>query len=194
MRTSFTALAAAAALATLSLGSAHAESANYAIDPTHTFATFEIGHFGASVNRGRFDKKEGTVQFDRAGKTGKVELTIDVTSINTGTEAFNKHLQSPDLFNAAQYPTMKFVADKFAFNGDNVSEVAGTLTLLGKTNPVVLKANQFNCYQNPMLKREVCGGDFEATIDRTQWGMNFGLAYGFSKNVRLVVQVEAVKQ
>ena len=194
MRTSFTALAAAAVLATLSLGSAHAESANYAIDPTHTFATFEIGHFGASVNRGRFDKKEGTVQFDRAGKTGKVELTIDVTSINTGTEAFNKHLQSPDLFNAAQYPTMKFVADKFSFNGDNVSEVAGTLTLLGKTNPVVLKANQFNCYQNPMLKREVCGGDFEATIDRTQWGMNFGLAYGFSKNVRLVVQVEAVKQ
>ncbi|OGB31741.1 MAG: hypothetical protein A3F78_02615 [Burkholderiales bacterium RIFCSPLOWO2_12_FULL_61_40] len=194
MRTSFTALAAAAALATLSLGSAHAESASYAIDPTHTFATFEIGHFGASVNRGRFDKKEGSVQFDRAGKTGKVELTIDVTSINTGTEAFNKHLQSPDLFNAAQFPTMKFVADKFSFNGDNVSEVAGTLTLLGKTNPVVLKANQFNCYQSPMLKREVCGGDFEATIDRTQWGMNFGLAYGFSKNVRLVVQVEAVKQ
>ncbi|MDP3654725.1 MAG: YceI family protein [Rhodoferax sp.] len=194
MRTSFTALAAAATLATLSLGSAHAESANYAVDPTHTFATFELGHFGASVNRGRFDKKEGSVQFDRAGKTGKVELTIDVTSINTGTEAFNKHLQSPDLFNAAQYPTMKFVADKFSFNGDNVSEVAGTLTLLGKTNPVVLKANQFNCYQNPMLKREVCGGDFEATIDRTQWGMNFGLAYGFAKNVRLVVQVEAVKQ
>ncbi len=194
MRTSFIALAAAATLATLAVGTAHAELASYAIDPTHTYATFEINHFGASVNRGRFDKKEGTVQFDRAGKAGKVELTIDTTSINTGTEAFNKHLQSPDFFNSAKYPTMKFVADKFSFNGDNVSEVSGTLTLLGKTNPVVLKANQFNCYQNPMLKREVCGGDFETTIDRTQWGMDFGLAYGFSKNVRLVVQVEAVKQ
>lgn len=187
-------LYALAVLATMAAGSAQAESATYAVDPTHTFATFEISHFGAAVNRGRFDKKEGTVQFDRAGKTGKVELTIDMTSINTGTDAFNKHLQSAELFNAATYPTAKFVADKFSFNGDKVSEVAGTLTMLGKTNAVVLKANQFNCYQNPMLKREVCGGDFETTIDRTQWGVDYGLAWGFPKSVRLVVQIEAVKQ
>ena len=191
MRTSFLALAAAAALVT---GLAQAESASYAIDPTHTFVTFEINHFGASVNRGRFDKKEGTVQFDRAGKTGKVEISFDATSINSGTPAFDKHLQSADLFNAAQHPKITFVSDKFSFNGDKVSEVSGQLTLLGKTAPVTLKANQFNCYQSPMLKREVCGGDFEATIDRTQWGMNYGVDWGFAKNVRLVVQVEAVKQ
>lgn len=191
MRTSFIALAAAAALVT---GLAQAESASYAIDPTHTFVTFEINHFGASVNRGRFDKKEGTVQFDRAGKTGKVEISFDATSINSGTPAFDKHLQSADLFNAVQHPKITFVSDKFSFNGDKVSEVSGQLTLLGKTGPVTLKANQFNCYQSPMLKREVCGGDFEATIDRTQWGMNYGVDWGFAKNVRLVVQVEAVKQ
>ncbi|MDP2770619.1 MAG: YceI family protein, partial [Giesbergeria sp.] len=172
MRTSFIALAAAAALVT---GLAQAESATYAVDPTHTFVTFEISHFGASVNRGRFDKKEGTVQFDRAGKTGKVEISFDATSINSGTPAFDKHLQSADLFNAAQHPKITFVSDKFSFNGDKVSEVSGQLTLLGKTGPVTLKANQFACYQSPMLKREVCGGDFEATIDRTQWGMNYGV-------------------
>ena len=65
---------------------------------------------------------------------------------------------------------------------------------LGKTAPVTLKATQFNCYDSPMLKREVCGGDFETTIDRTQWGMNYGVEWGFPKNVRLVVQIEAVKQ
>jgi len=182
------------AAATLLAGAAQAQTASYAIDPTHTFATFEISHFGASVNRGRFDKKEGSVQFDKAGKSGKVELTIDVTSINTGTAAFDKHLQSADLFDAAKHPTAKFVADKFSFNGDKVTEVAGTLTLLGKTNPVTLKANQFNCYQSPMLKREVCGGDFETVIDRTAYGMNYGVDWGFPKNVRIVVQVEAVKQ
>ena len=191
MRTSFIALAAAATLAT---GIAHAEMANYAIDPTHTFVTFEISHFGASVNRGRFDKKEGSVQLDKAAKAGKVEISFDTTSINSGTPAFDKHLQSADLFNAAQHPKITFVSDKFSFNGDKVSEVSGQLTLLGKTGPVTLKANQFNCYQSPMLKREVCGGDFEATIDRTQWGMNYGVDWGFAKNVRLVVQVEAVKQ
>jgi len=134
------------------------------------------------------------VQFDRAGKTGKVEITVDTTSINSGTPAFDKHLQSPDIFNAAKYPTIKFVSDKFSFNGDKVSEVAGQLTLLDKTLPVTLKATQFNCYQSPMLKREVCGGDFEATIDRTQWGLDYGVQYGFPKNVRLVVQIEAIKQ
>ena len=191
MRTSFIALAAAAALVT---GVAQAESASYTIDPTHTFVTFEINHFGASVNRVRFDKKEGTVQFDRAGKAGKVEISFDATSINSGTPAFDKHLQSADLFNAAQHPKITFVSDKFSFNGDKVSEVSGQLTLLGKTGPVTLKANQFNCYQSPMLKREVCGGDFEATIDRTAFGVDYGVQYGFPKTVRIVAQIEAVKQ
>ena len=194
MRHSFRALAAAATLAALSMGTAQAQSATYVLDPTHTFVTFEIGHFGTSTNRGRFDKKEGTVQFDRAGKTGKVDLTIDATSISTGTPPFDKHLQSADLFNAAKFPTIQFSADQFRFSGDKVSEVAGKLTLLGQTHPVTLKANTFNCYQSPMLKREVCGGDFEATIDRTQWGVNYGVDWGFAKNVRLVLQLEAVKQ
>ncbi|KAH1281691.1 hypothetical protein KXX11_004173, partial [Aspergillus fumigatus] len=98
-----------------------------------------------------------------------------------------------DLFNVAQFPTFKFVGDKFTFDGDKVTSVAGELTLLGKTLPVTLKANQFNCYQSPMLKREVCGGDFETTIDRTQWGMNYGIDWGFPKNVHILAQVEAVK-
>jgi len=192
MRKSLFSLAAVAMLAT---GAAQAAPAAYAIDPSHTFVSFEIGHFGTSTNRGRFDKKSGEIQFDRAGKAGKVDLTIDMTSINTGFAPFEKHLQSAELFDVAKFPTAKFVADKFSFNGDKVSEVAGTLTLMGKTQPVTLKANQFNCYESPMLnKREVCGGDFEATIDRTAFGLNYGIDWGFPKNVRLVVQVEAIKQ
>lgn len=188
MRRTLTALAAVALLA----GTAHA--ADYAIDPTHTFVTFEIGHFGTSTNRGRFDRKEGMVQFDRAAKTGKVDITIDVASVNTGTAAFDKHLQSADLFNVAQHPKARFVSERFVFNGDKVAEVTGQLTLMGKTQPVTLKATQFNCYDNPIVKREVCGGDFETTIDRTAYGINYGVDWGFPKAVRLVIQVEAVKQ
>jgi polyisoprenoid-binding protein YceI len=183
----------AAALA-VTAAAAQAESVTYAFDPTHTFVAFEIGHFGTSTNRGRFDKKQGTVQLDKAAKTGKLDVTIDTTSINTGTEPFNKHLQSKDLLNAGEFPTAKFTSDKFSFSGDKVSEVAGQLTLLGKTLPVTLKASNFNCYESPMLKREVCGGDFETTIKRSDWGVIYGLNYGFPDNVRLVVQVEAIKQ
>ena len=188
MRKSLTLIAAAL----LSAGAAQA--ATYTIDPTHTFATFEISHFGASVNRARFDKKEGTIEFDRAAKTGKVDVSLDMTSVNSGTAAFDKHLQSADIFNAAQFPKARFVSNKFVFNGDKVSEVQGQLTLLGKTQPVSFKANQFNCFESPVFKREVCGGDFEATIDRSAFGVNYGIDWGFPKNVRIVLQVEAVKQ
>ena len=77
MRKSLFSLLAVAAATALTAGAAQA--APYAIDPTHTFVTFEISHFGASTNRGRFDKKQGTVAFDRAAKTGKVDITIDTT-------------------------------------------------------------------------------------------------------------------
>jgi polyisoprenoid-binding protein YceI len=189
MKTKVVVLALAAVAA-----AAGAQANTYAIDPSHTFVTFEVPHFATSTNRGRFDRKEGMVEFDRATKVGKVELTIDTTSINTGTPSFDKHLKSKDFFNAEEFPSAKFVAEKFAFNGDKVAEVAGTLTLLGKTQPVVLKANNFNCYTNPLLRREVCGGDFETTIARSQFGMNWGLNMGFSDQVRLLVQVEAIRQ
>jgi len=183
---------AAALLAAATLS--QAAPATYAIDPTHTFVTYEIGHFGTSTNRGRFDKKEGTVQFDKAAKAGKVDITFEIGSVNTGVAPMNKHLLGDDFFSADKFPTATFVGDKFSFNGEKVTEVAGQLTMKGKTAPVTLKALAFNCYDSPMLKREVCGGDFEAVIDRTQWGIDYGLAWGFSKNVKLVIQVEAVKQ
>jgi polyisoprenoid-binding protein YceI len=193
-RTALTALATAAASILLAAGSAHAQSASYAIDPTHTFATFEIDHNGAAKNRGRFDKKEGSVTLDKAAKTGKVEITFHIDSINTGVARFDKHLQSADLLDAAQFPTATFVGDKLSWNGDKVTEVAGTLTIKGKSQPAVFKANQFNCYESPMLKREVCGGDFETTIDRTAFGVDYGIKFGVTKNVRIVAQIEAVKQ
>ena len=181
----------AAALAAAA-GFAHANP--YSVDPTHTFVTFEASHFGTSTLRGRFDRKEGTVSFDRAARTGKAEITIDLASVSTGIGALDGHLKGKDFFNVADHPTARFVGDRFSFDGDKVSEVAGTLTLLGKTLPVTLKATNFNCYTNPLFRREVCGGDFETTIARSQWGMSHGLGLGLPDTIRLLVQVEAVRQ
>ena len=194
MKTPFAATACLFAAQFATLGSAQAQVATYTIDPSHTFVNFEISHFGASFNRGRWDKKEGTVQFDRAAKTGRVDITIDMTSISSGVPPFDAHLKGKDFFNAAEFPTARFVGDKFVFSGDKVTAVEGTLTLLGKSQPVTLKANQFNCYMSPIFKREVCGGDFEATLQRSQWGINYGMPTVAPDNVRLLVQVEAIRQ
>lgn len=180
---------AAAALAS----AAHAAPAVYVVDPTHTFVTFEARHFGTSTNRGRFDKKTGSIAVDVAAKTGKAELTIETASINTGTAPFDGHLKSKDFFNVEAFPTALFTGDKFTFDGNKITSVAGTLTLLGKTQPVTLKASNYNCYENPRLKREVCGGDFQTTIQRSAYGMTFGLP-GIPDDITLVIQVEAIKQ
>ncbi len=192
LKTCRQALIAAMGVAVLS-SAAVAAPATYMIEPSHTFVNWEAKHFGTSTNRGRFDKKSGSVTIDTAAKTGKVEVTIEMGSISTGTGPFDAHLKGKDFFSADVFPTAKFVGDKFTFDGDKVTEVTGTLTMLGKTAPVTLKASGFNCYDNPFFKRQVCGGDFETTITRSAFGMTYGLP-GIPDQIKLLIQVEAVKQ
>ena len=193
-RTALIALIPAVSTLALGIGNAHAESATYQVEPTHTFATFEIDHFGASVNRGRFERKEGQITLDRTAGTGKVEITFHIDSLTTGVAPFEKHLKSDQILDAAKFPTATFVGDQFTFDGDKLTAVTGTLTIKGKAQTATFKANQFNCYESPVFKREVCGGDFETTIDRSAFGVDFGLNFGVPKEVRIVAQIEAVKQ
>ncbi len=184
---SFAALLATAALA-------QAQSATYVVEPNHTFASFEAKHFGTSTIRGRFDKKEGSVTLDRAAKTGKVQVSIDMNSISTGVPMFDGHLKGEAFFDTAKFPTTTFVGDQFTFSADGkVASVAGQLTLKGKTLPVTLTATNFNCFDHPMIKKEVCGGDFETQLPRSQFGIS---AYGpvSPENVRVLIQIEAIKQ
>lgn len=171
-----------------------AAPATYAIDPTHTSVMFEVLHMGTSTNRGRFVKSAGTVQLDTAAKTGKVELTLDMTGITTGVAPFDKHLKGSDFFDVDNHPTAQFVGSNFTFNGDKPATIAGTLTMRGQTHPVTLEAVRFNCYDHPMLKREVCGGDFKTSLERSQWGMTWGLNFGVADETPLTIQVEAIKQ
>jgi polyisoprenoid-binding protein YceI len=173
---------------------AGAEMASYSLDPTHTFASFEVLHRGTSLMRGRFDRKEGSIQFDRAGKAGHVEIRIEMNSVSTGVPALDREMRSAAIFNAEQFPSARFVGEHFLFDGDKVTEVAGMLTVAGKTAPLTLKATNFNCYFNPLFKREVCGGDFEATLQRSRWGITYGLPELAPDSVRLMVQVEGIRQ
>lgn len=173
---------------------AQAQETRYRIDPSHTAVTFEARHFGISTNRGRFDREEGAVVIDKAAKTGKVEIHIDMASVNTGIAAFDTHLKSRDFFNVEQFPRARFVGDQFVFSGDQLASVSGTLVMLGKSVPVTLTAIRHGCYEHPMLKREVCGGDFEATLQRSAWGIGYGLPAIAPDPVRLLIQVEAIRQ
>jgi polyisoprenoid-binding protein YceI len=186
-------IASAVLAASLVATVAHAAPATYVVEPTHTFVTFEAKHFGVSTNRGRFDQKSGTITLDTAAKTGQVDIVIETGSINTGTAPFDGHLKSKDFFNSEAFPQATFKSTKVNFDGDKVSSVDGSLTLLGQSRPVTLKATGYGCYDHPRLKRQVCGGDFETTIQRADFGMTYGLP-GIPNDIKLVIQVEAVRQ
>lgn len=173
-----------------------AMAADYNIDAMHTNARFTIDHFGTSSNVGGFYNLSGKVRYDAKARTGFVDITIPVKNLNTGRPVFDQHLLGTEFFNQAQYPTMRFVSDAWHFNrAGQVRAVTGKLTLLGQTHPVTLTARKFNCYNSPMLKTEVCGGDFEAEIDRTKWGMNkFTDVMKNSRKVNLNIQIESARQ
>jgi polyisoprenoid-binding protein YceI len=166
----------------------------YKVDPGHTFPSFEADHFGGLSNwRGKFDKSDGTIVLDRAAKTGSVDITIDASSLDFGHAKLNEHAKGPDMFDVAKYPNATYKG-KLVFKGDVPTAVDGELTLHGVTKPVTLKINQFKCIQHPMLKREVCGADASATFNRADFGVDYGVKMGFKPEVKLDIQVEAVKQ
>ena len=183
----------AGAAGLFALGAGAAEAAESVIDPAHTFATFEIDHFGATTNRGRFDRKQGTLVFNPAEETGQVDITVDTASVNTGTPAFDARLRSDDLLDSERFPTARFVSDRFVFERGRLVQVQGRLTLRDRTQPVSFRALKFNCYNNPLLGRTLCGGEFEAVIDRTRFGIDYLVRWGMPRDVRLLVQLEAVQ-
>ena len=175
-----------------------ANAATYEIDPHHTNARFAIDHFNTSTNIGGVYGVTGQMEFDKAKRTGKIDVELPLSNLQSSSKEFTGHLLSADLFDVNNYPTMRFESTRFNYTGKGasrkLSSVDGKLTLLGKTHPVRLKAEKFNCYESPMNKTEVCGGDFSATIDRTKWGMNYLVDMDMAKNVRIDIQIEAVKQ
>ena len=172
--------------------SAPAGLQTYRLDPAHTFATFEVRHFGTSTLRGRVGPITGEVQIDRAAHKGDVRLRIPMATLDTGFKPLDARLKQPDLLATAENPEAYFVASNFRFDvAGAVTQVRGEFTLRGVGQPLSLRARSFACRQDAMLRREVCGGDFEGELKRSDFGAGFGTPF-VADAVHLVVQVEAI--
>jgi len=180
-----------ASLASVVCASAFAAPVTYVLDPSHTYPSFEADHFGGiSVWRGKFDSSSGQVVLDQAAKTGTIDVTVDVNSIDFGNPKLNEHAKSPEIFDAAKYPTATYSGKFSKWKGTSPTEATGSFTLHGVTKPLTLKIKSFKCFMNPMSKKQVCGADAYAKLDRSDFGVDFGKAYGFAQWVNLEIQVE----
>ena len=180
--------------AALTLVSAFATAApvSYTIDPAHTYPSFEADHMGVSFWRGKMNNNSGTVVLDKAAGTGTVEIDIDLASIDFGLPAMNAWAIGKDFFNVEKSPRASYKGTLEKFVDGRPAQVTGTLTLNGQTQPVNLTIHRFKCIPHPMLKRELCGADASGSFKRDAFGLSAGKDYGFSMDVGLRIQVEAV--
>lgn len=181
-------------LGALALAAARAEPEHYAFDPTHTFVSFELLHFGTSTIRGRFGPLGGDATLDRAARKGRVQVEIDTALVSTGVAVLDARLKEPDMLAVQAHPRAYWVAERLEFDdAGRVKSLRGEFTLRGVSQPLTLRALRFNCYTSPLIGREVCGGDFEGEIVRSTFGITHSLPFVADK-VRLRVQVEAIHQ
>lgn len=172
--------------------SATATPVNYTIDPTHTFPSFEADHMGVSFWRGKMNKNSGNVVMDKTTGTGTVDIEIDLASIDFGLPALNAWAIGKDFFNVEKSPRASYKGSLEKFIDGGPTQVTGSLTLNGQTQPVNLTIHRFKCIPHPLHKRELCGADASGSFKRDAFGLTAGKDYGFNMDVGLRIQVEAV--
>ena len=172
---------------------AKAAPVTYEMDPAHTFPSFEADHMGISFWRGKFNRTTGTLVLDKAASSGSVAVSIDMDSVDFGLDSMHEQAVSPAFFDVAQYPRATYQGKLVDFVDEAPTRVTGELTLHGITRPLELTIHRFRCVPHPMLKRELCGADASATFRRDEFGLSAGKDYGFSMDVGLRIQVEAVQ-
>ena len=109
------------------------------IDRGHSQANFSVRHNVVSTVRGLLGPISGKVEYDGKDiKTLVVDVTIDVTRINTNNEGRDNHLRRDDFFNTEQYPNMTFKSKRVEPVSNGKFRLIGDLTIRDKTNEVVL--------------------------------------------------------
>ena len=182
------------ALASLAVGSVVAAPVTYNVDPSHTYPSFETDHFGGvSTWRGKFTRSSGTIVMDQVAGTGSVDITIDTSSIDTGNAKLDEHTKTPDMLDAAKYPTATYKGKLTGFQNGLPTAIDGELTLHGITKPLTLKIDSFKCTTFPQDKKEHCGANATGTFNRADFGISYGDKYGFKMDVKLAIQVEGVR-
>lgn len=181
------------AFASILGASAFAAPETFVVDGTHTYPRFSYSHFSYSTQLSRFNKTTGKVVFDKAAKTGSVDIVIDAKSVDTGYPTFNEHLQGEDFLDTAKYPTATFKSTKVIFEGDKPTQVEGNLTIKGVTKPVTLTVTSFHAMPHPMMKKDAIGANAYTVIKRSEF--NAGkFAPHVGDEVRIDVGIEAIKE
>ncbi|KPQ00952.1 MAG: hypothetical protein HLUCCA01_03425 [Bacteroidetes bacterium HLUCCA01] len=147
----------------------------WTVDSAHSSVKFNIRHFFTPVP-GTFDSWTGTIHFDPENLEGsKIDVSIDVASVNTQNERRDEHLRDPDFFEVATWPSMTFTSSEIRAVGENQYVAVGELTIRDVTKEIELPFTLLGVMDHPMRENTVVAG-FEAntTVSRLEYGVGSG--------------------
>lgn len=169
---------------------------NWQIDPAHSSLTFAVRHMMVTTVRGSVRGLQGTLELDPdQPERASIEVTADPATITTGEPNRDGHLRSPDFFDVATFPEVRFASTKVVRDGDAL-QVHGDLTIRGITKPVVANATIDGLWDDPKFSKRA-GLSATTTIDRRDFGLvwnqpiaNGGLLVG--EKVKLEIELSIV--
>jgi polyisoprenoid-binding protein YceI len=142
----------------------------WTIDPVWSSLEFEVKKLGLMTVKGRIPGFTGTI---RGGEKPSIEGSVDVSTITTFDETRDGHLQSPDFFDVARYPTLRFESTNIELLGDELL-VEGELTIRGVTKHVDLRGSYVGVAVDPVGNDRI-GLELSTTVDRTEFGLEWNL-------------------
>jgi polyisoprenoid-binding protein YceI len=146
---------------------------------------------GLSKQLLRFNETTGTVVLDKQAQQGHVDVTINMTSIDTGFELFDEHIQAADFLDTATYPTATFNSTKVIFDGHKAVSIEGNLTIKDITKPVTLTVTSFFNGTHPMMKKDSIGANATTVIKRSDFNAGH-LVPAVGDEVTLDIALEAI--
>ena len=178
---------------------AAAQATTYTMDPAHSEIGFTAKHMMVTNVHGKFDKFDGTVEWDEKNPTkSTVTINIDPSSIDTGVAQRDAHLKSPDFFDTGKFNTITFKSTKVKKAG-NGWDVTGDLTMHGVTMPVTLKGEGPSKPEKTPFGTTVRAVSATGELNRKDFGLNWNKALEtggvlVGERVDLQLEVQATLQ
>lgn len=174
-----------------------ARASNWEIDPAHTTAGFKVRHLMISNVKGEFTGIAGTINLDEKDLLkSKIDVSMDVGSVNTGNAKRDEHLKTADFFDAQKFPKLTFKSTKIEKSGDKLA-MTGDLTLHGVTKPVTLMVELTTEIRDPWgnVRR---GANATGKLNRKDFGLTWnktldGGGVAVSDEVQLTIEAELTK-